>query len=74
MLWTRTQRARYVEFPSRADNVEEYIEDMVDAWHTSPADIGLANFLGMTWEEYGPWTSKGIVPDRITLMWITGDY
>lgn len=42
------------------------IDDLVHEWHTSPDDNGeLHEYLGMTWEEYGLWAEKCILPDRL---------
>lgn len=45
----------------------EVIDDLVEAWHTRPELQGpaLHTFLGMTWDEYGPWGTHGEFPDHL---------
>lgn len=75
-MWEKEDRAKYIEWRSRASTVEDYLEDLIDVWHTTPEElnVSMSEFLGMTWEEFKPFAAKGIVPDRITLMWMMGDY
>lgn len=72
--WTKEDRAPYNRYKSSADNIEDYLEDLVDDWHTSPEDIPLHLFLGMDWDEYKDWTASGRVSDRISQMWNAGQY
>lgn len=76
-MWDRDKRLALPDFPrdpKKFDCVEDYVEYLIELWHLSPVDVSLHDFLGMTWEEYKPLAAKGIVPDRITLMWTMGDY
>lgn len=75
-MWEKEDRQAYTDWPSRAPTVEDYLEDMIDLWHTTPdeLDVSMSEFLGMTWEEFKPFAAKGIVPDRIREMWEKGEY
>lgn len=44
---------------------EDYINDLVDEWHTSDSELPLHEYLGLTWEDY-----KEIVSPDVA----TGDY
>jgi hypothetical protein len=46
---------------------EKHIDDLVDEWHASgPEEIrSLAEFLGMTEEEYKRWVETCEVPSRL---------
>lgn len=82
MIWTKKDREPFVEpHLRRVDCVEDYIENLVDVWHEYVDDwliagesVGLCDFLGFKNEEVTPWVRDGRVSDRITLMWIMGDY
>lgn len=74
MIYTKNDRDRFLEFPYYADCVEDYIEELVEIWHTLPEDVLLSDFLGLKEEDYANWSAFGRVPDNITLMWVMGDY
>lgn len=44
---------------SAFDFTEDQMDQLVDDWHTSDSSLSLAQFLGMSWEEYGYWTQFG---------------
>lgn len=76
MKWTKEDREPFVEdWQRRTDTVEDYLENLVDSWHAMDGQYpSLYDFLGLEEHEVTPWVRDGIVPDRITLMWIMGDY
>lgn len=79
MIWTREDRAPYVEdWQRRVDNVGDYMENLVDAWHGWPDEFypSLYDFLGLygELEEVTPWVRDGKVPDRIKTLWEQGNY
>lgn len=40
-------------------DIEDYVDDLVDTWHTSDkSEDSLAEFLGMTAEQYKLWVEK----------------
>lgn len=41
--------------------VEQDIDDLVDEWHQSDGNMTLAEFLGLTHEEYKNWVKTGEV-------------
>lgn len=81
-VWTKENREPFVEeWLRNAKTVEDYIENLVDCWHDAEDNFNVAgetvrlyDFLGLEEHEVGPWVSHGTVPDRITLMWLMGDY
>lgn len=76
MKWTKQDREPYVEdWQRRVDDVEDYIENLVDAWHAQECDdVSLYDFLGLEEHEITPWVRDGIVPYRIKYAWEWGDY
>lgn len=48
------------------DEVNEALDDLVDAWHNSPEDgTSIHDFLDMSWEEYAQWLQDPeMVPER----------
>ena len=52
--------------PEETAIVEEHIADQIDAWHDAgdSVDRRIYVFLGMTWDEYDAYVSRGIIPDR----------
>ena len=51
-----------------AGQVEAWqIHDHIAAWHDNP-DSGpdLAEYLGMTWEQYKAWGERGVLPERVS--------
>ncbi len=48
----------FVEAVLAGDAMLGDIDDFIDAWHASPEDVGLAEFLGMTEEEYARWVEQ----------------
>lgn len=79
MIWTRDDREPYVDpWMKRVDNVEDYMENLVDAWHGWPDEFypSLYDFLGLCGEmgEVTPWVRDGKVPDRIKYLWEHNEY
>lgn len=48
----------FVEAVLAGDATPDDVDDFVDAWHASAENIGLAEFLGMTDEEYARWVEN----------------
>lgn len=75
--WSKEDREPYVEsWHRRVDNVEDYMESLVDVWHTWPDENypNLYDFLGLEQEEVTPWIRDGKVSDRIKTLWEQGNY
>ena len=58
MSSNKRMRQSFIDAVLAGDAVPADIDDFIDAWHASLEDIGLAEFLGMTDEEYALWVEQ----------------
>lgn len=64
-MFAKEVRQSFVDAVLAGDAMPDDIDDFIDAWHASSEDIGLAEFLGMTEEEYAVWVEK---PDGLSFV------
>jgi hypothetical protein len=48
----------------RDNKRSEQLDNMIDEWHKGGYATSLADYLGLTWNEYALWVEKGIIPDK----------
>lgn len=70
-MFAKGVRQSFIEAVLAGDASPGDIDDFVDAWHASPEDIGLAEFLGMTDEEYALWVEQ---PDVLSVLLHSRNY
>ena len=51
----------FIEKCLRGDALLEDIDDSIDEWHESTADVPIYDYLGMSIEEYGAWVEDSDV-------------
>lgn len=57
----------FMELALKSDVLLDEIDDFVDAWHEGAGDSSLAEFLGMTSDEYALWaTSPALLSHIVT--------
>lgn len=44
--------------------VQEFVDDMIDVWHTSDPEINLIEFLGWSSDEYAAFVERGVIPQK----------
>ncbi len=57
-MFAKGVRQSFIEAVLAGDAAPADIDDFIDAWHASDEVIGLAEFLGMTDEEYALWVEQ----------------
>lgn len=75
--WTKDEREAYKDSTRHYNryDVGEYMDDLVDDWHTvGGINVSLYDFLGLLEEEVYAWVSSGIIPKRIIELWEKGEY
>lgn len=59
--------ARFIESALQGRAMSDEIDDFVDAWHDSSSKETLAEFLGMTDDEYEAWVlNPDVIPQILT--------
>lgn len=55
-----SRHTTFVERALRGDviNVDDEVEDAIEAWHESASGMDLHDWLGLTWEEYSIFCTK----------------
>jgi len=57
--------SNFIQHCINGDALLEDVDDFVDAWHESDSELGLAEYLGMTKEEYHIWLNE---PDILAII------
>jgi hypothetical protein len=54
---SRTFVARAMMGEFEGLDLEDVIDDAIEAWHSSDSTLELHEYLGFTWDEYGEWVA-----------------